>query len=473
MRSVALAAALTALTAGVQADLCTGTSKQINGNWYCQAVQRISYHGVGGRGTYKKVTGFNENTRTCSSVDFDFEGSLAPMDEDISFHFRGPVQLKQFAVYVPGASTQQKARSAKRTIHERRLGGHGHSAFHKRKDTVVPNNDIVQAEKRAVGDLVIATINGQVVSWINEYSGEPTPAVAVPAQNPSAAQATQPTVGSPSVVSPSFGSPSVGRPAQEQSRPKPSPSQSAPQPAGTGDWTQIAYYNAEQAIADGLVFLGHYGGQGSGVFDYAFGNSLSYLGSDGVSGCASPEVLRDVGIPSNKEFAIFSDKPCDGDNCGFVRPGTVAYEGFGGPSKAFFMEFSMPDDGRVGWNENMPAIWTLNAQIPRTLQYGDASCSCWTSGCGEFDLFEVLDSGNTRCKSTYHGPVHNQGGDSNYFVRPTSKTIKAAMVMHEGSIHIEILDDDTTFGASKSTSSIMGIADDARQNILTSIFDLA
>jgi hypothetical protein len=30
-----------------------------------------------------------------------------------------------------------------------------------------------------------------------------------------------------------------------------------------------------------------------------------------------------------------------------------------------------------------PAIWMLNAQIPRTTQYGPSDCSCWESGCGE------------------------------------------------------------------------------------------
>ena len=96
-------------------------------------------------------------------------------------------------------------------------------------------------------------------------------------------------------------------------------------------------------------------------------------------------------------------RECNND-CGFVRPGSVAYrlspnfcyvfmhtltvvsDGFDGADKVFLMEFSMPMDGTSGFNADMPAIWMLNAQIPRTLQYGNAACSCWESGCGEFDV---------------------------------------------------------------------------------------
>ena len=87
----------------------------------------------------------------------------------------------------------------------------------------------------------------------------------------------------------------------------------------------------------------------------------------------------------------------------------------------------MPMTGKKGFNGDMPSIWLLNAQVPLTSQYGtNAECSCWTSGCGEFDLFEVLDSGNTRCKSTLH--MAPAGGSSDYFKRPVKNTITAAVV---------------------------------------------
>jgi len=58
-------------------------------------------------------------------------------------------------------------------------------------------------------------------------------------------------------------------------------------------------------------------------------------------------------------------------------------DGIDGADKVILIEYSMPMDGKTGFNADMPSIWMLNAQIPRTLQYGDASCSCWESGCGE------------------------------------------------------------------------------------------
>ena len=145
-----------------------------------------------------------------------------------------------------------------------------------------------------------------------------------------------------------------------------------------------------------------------------------------------------------------SDKPCTSQHgsCGYHRPGTVAHHGFHGANKAFFFHFSMPDDGQTTTNiydpVNMPALWMLNAQIPRTLQYGNEECSCWTSGCGEFDIFEVLSPGETKCKSTLHG--NKAGGDSNYFDRPTAGAIKVAVVMFENNMHVKVLDEEFDFG---------------------------
>ncbi|EER40757.1 conserved hypothetical protein [Histoplasma capsulatum H143] len=213
------------------------------------------------------------------------------------------------------------------------------------------------------------------------------------------------------------------------------------------------YYNSAEGQADGLVFLNHHGGDKSGVFDYALGNSLSYASTDGCNGAASPMILADKLLPDNKEIVIMTDKPCNGD-CGTVRPGTVAYHGFDGDNKLFLTEFSMPNTGKTGWNEDMPAAWILNAAIPRTLQYGKPECSCWISGCGEFDVFEVLDAGNPRAKSTLHG--NRSGGDSHWFPRPISKTLKLA-VLFDGaanSVNIRILDDSFEFKPTLDGSEI-------------------
>jgi hypothetical protein len=296
-------------------------------------------------------------------------------------------------------------------------------------------------EKRAVGDWVTAVINGQTVSWQNAFGGGAAPAAATPAPSASGAKVAH---GANSWA------PSSKAPAsQAYSQPSAVPSSSP----GSKSWSRQAYYNAAQGVADGLVFLNNNGGQGSGIFDYTWGNSLAYAAADANTGSASPVPLADTLIDDNKEIIIMTDKPCNGD-CGAVREGTVAYHGFDGASKLFLVEFSMPLSGKTGFNADMPAAWLLNAEIPRTAQYG--SCSCWKSGCGELDVFEVLNSGNQKCISAWHG-LRSQG-DSDYFPRPVDGTMKAAVILDGDSstAHIVVLPDNTSFDTSLSDDAVSG-----------------
>lgn len=100
-------------------------------------------------------------------------------------------------------------------------------------------------EKRAVGDWVTATIDGQVVSWQNQYAGGPAPTSPTGAAAPAANPATGNQAGN--AASPAAPAPTVN--------------------LGSGTWGRQAYYNAASGVADGLVFLNNMGGQGSGVFD--------------------------------------------------------------------------------------------------------------------------------------------------------------------------------------------------------------
>ena len=153
----------------------------------------------------------------------------------VSVHFRGPLQLKQFAFYSPGSST-----SSKRNVRTK-ARRHNHQHFHARDKQIRGVQDKHEVEeKRAAGDMVTATINGQVVSWVNQYSGPGTGATATPEVDGATVTAASAT----SVESPI---PSVN--------------------AGPGNWARQAYYNAENGTDAGLVFLNHMGGQGSGVFD--------------------------------------------------------------------------------------------------------------------------------------------------------------------------------------------------------------
>ena len=120
---------------------------------------------------------------------------------------------------------------------------HGHQHFHARdRDLVEIQETHVVEEKRAVGDIVKATMDGQVVSWTNGYAG--------------------PGTASTSVVGAGYPADQVA-PSAAYSAPSSQPSMNA----GSGNWSRHAYYNADTQSADGLVFLNHNGGQGSGVFD--------------------------------------------------------------------------------------------------------------------------------------------------------------------------------------------------------------
>ena len=181
-------------------------------------------------------------------------------------------------------------------------------------------------------------------------------------------------------------------------------------------------------------------------------------------------------IEDDVEVIVMSGKSCDDGGCGYTRPGGVAYrntplsfrsdcichadnisDGFPGSFKIFLLEFSMPYTNMTGFNADMPAIWLMNAQIPLTSQYGEnPDCSCWTSGCGEFDLFEVLDSGNFRCKSTLH--MAPAGGSSDWFMRPTVESITAAVVLAGSNevVAIRVLGDGQSFDVSLSETVVNG-----------------
>lgn len=420
------------------ADQCASGSTLDGGNYFCQLVDAIQYSNVGHDGSYNKVTSMGSDG-SCASSPVSYTGSLAPLDEEVSLHFRGPITLKQVAAYTKSSSSAKK-----RATHSH--SRHGHKAFHARalKETV---------EKRA--DIVTATIDGKVVTWENNYFG--------PGGATSTAAAAAGAATSAASVAASSAAPAVAAAAVNQKQTVDS----------SADYTRIGYYNAESQTLDGLTFLGNYGGSGSGVFDNVFGNSLSYLNSEGTGGAASSSVLADALVGSNKEFAIFTDSECvEGDSCGYTRPGTVAYHGFDGADKVFLLEFGMPSDSTTGFNADMPAVWLLNAQIPRTLQYGEATCSCWTTGCGEFDIAEVLISGDDRCKSTLH--TNTPGGSSDYFARPTSGTIKLAVIFNsaDGTANIQKLSNDATFPSSLSSDQVTTFLNSVTGSLL-STFSIA
>ena len=73
------AVALFAATAYAQLE-CTDDG----GNWYCDLVNAITYTGVGGEGSYNKITNMDTSSGTCSSSPFGYSGSLSPLNEPVS-----------------------------------------------------------------------------------------------------------------------------------------------------------------------------------------------------------------------------------------------------------------------------------------------------------------------------------------------------------------------------------------------------
>lgn len=326
-------AALACLGALASAQNCQNGAVDDGGNWYCSPVKQITYTGWAGSGSYNKVTKMDPASGTCNSVPYSYSGSMSPMDEEVSLHFRGPMQLKQFAFYSPSASSSKA--KLKRHSHK-----HGHAHFHEHNKEVREARAHEQeqqkqqeqaVEARAVGDWVTVTMNGVAVSWINEYSGLTTTAA-------SAAASTQPAttlatttsaaaiVANINILKKSTTTTTIAaQTTTTVAAAAAASSSAAAAPAAAGSWTQEAYYNANTGFASGVTFLTHFGGTGSGVWDSAFGNSLSYASADGTAGSASPQVLKNTQLPSTAELVIMTDKSCTDGSCGYYRPGNVAY----------------------------------------------------------------------------------------------------------------------------------------------------
>ncbi|RDA92899.1 hypothetical protein CP533_3847, partial [Ophiocordyceps camponoti-saundersi (nom. inval.)] len=379
----------------------------IKGNWYCRQTNHIHYKGFHGSGAYDDVVSMPKNGQ-CGFASRPYRGRLAPLDEDLSIHVRGPCHLAAAAVYtLPREEEEVKPKSHK----PRKRSEDALNATTDREGVSPRNSSLRHGTAKRV--------RLPELPPITSHETPPTP----PRRTVYARRLSRPRHSGPNHITVHKGQ------ADEACEPE--------------DWERIAYYNASRQVVQNMRFLGNYGGQNSGVFDYTYGNSLSYLKADASGGAALPETLRNAVIPSRKEFAIFSAEKCDKASCGFSRAHDVAYKGFGGADKIFLFRFSMPLDNDRGFNGDMPAIWLLNGRIPRTVQYGN--CSCWTSKCGEVDLFEALHAGSDRCKSTFH--IKNGAGSSDWFKRPVDRYITLAAVFHHetASVVIKILPDHIHF----------------------------
>jgi hypothetical protein len=80
--SALIAAASNGVFAETSEQLCAGTSQEIAGNYYCQAVQGITYQMPGDAGSYQAPTSMPGGP--CSQSSVSYGSGVAPLDEDVS-----------------------------------------------------------------------------------------------------------------------------------------------------------------------------------------------------------------------------------------------------------------------------------------------------------------------------------------------------------------------------------------------------
>lgn len=233
----------------------------------------------------------------------------------------------------------------------------------------------------------------------------------------------------------------------------------------SGDWTRQAYYDGPLSTADNVTFLTN-----AGTNSTCLGKGLTYAGLDGISKAENPTVLAEnTLINSNEEFLIMLNVSCESSgfkkDCGVYREGIPAYHGFYGAVKMFLFEFKMPRETVITNNKtdyfDLPAIWILNDHIPRTSQYPtNANCSCWGTGCGEFDVFEAL---NYTEKDHLYSTIHDYQGSGDiqlgisvpgYIARNTNGIMKGGVAFDSKGTAVVWVSNSTSFDATISASNI-------------------
>lgn len=226
-------------------------------------------------------------------------------------------------------------------------------------------------------------------------------------------------------------------------------------------WSREAYYDSTSQTAENVTFL-----TGAGDSSPCLGKALTFASENGTGKADDSTILESNNLlASDEEVIIFSNVSCPKSGydkgCGVYRSGIPAYYGFEGDTKMFLFEFTMPTATEKNSssidNYDMPAIWLLNDHIPRTAQYPSSSssnCSCWASGCGEFDIFEVMNgTEKNHLYSTFHtfqgiedlGTGIQAGG---YIARDTSATMKGGVLFDSSGNTVVFMSNDTVFDSS-------------------------
>lgn len=166
----------------------------------------------------------------------------------MSLHFRGSLHLVQFAVYQLSASPKRDL--IKDSSHHLK-----HSHINKQHAGSEPEPEIVHRSSEpclkhgtckghidvAEKDIIYATIDGTLVSWINNWSSSGS--AASPTLIVTATRTHALPLGTTAVTSASKGY------------------------TDPGNYIRTGYYDAKSQHLEGLTFLGNKGGAGSGAFD--------------------------------------------------------------------------------------------------------------------------------------------------------------------------------------------------------------
>lgn len=236
----------------------------------------------------------------------------------------------------------------------------------------------------------------------------------------------------------------------------------------SSDWTRLAYYNATTQTADNVTFLTKAGDNST-----CLGKALTYASSNGTSEASDATVLAEgTLITSDEEYVIFSNVSCPSSGtskgCGVYRKGIPAFYGYTGVTKMFLFEFEMPtetQDNSTSFDYyDLPAIWLLNAKIPRTSQYpSNSNCSCWASGCGEFDIFEVMNgTEKNHLYSTFHTfqGIEDLGTGiqaDGYISRSTDSVMRGGVIFDSNGDTVVFMSNDTVFDSTIDADTLNGI----------------
>lgn len=168
-------------------------------------------------------------------------------------------------MYIPSSAVSK--RSNEDTPYEPEHHAHSH-AIHHGSSVHAAHSRLHKHAERAVGDIVTATIDGQVVQWVNEYAGPATQPVSLgnPAKSDSnTSQATSMALSvnvppsSSTLSSSKATSPYSSLPSATSSRNAFFTSAQVDASPRPGSWARQAYYNAGEGVSEGLTFLNHFG----------------------------------------------------------------------------------------------------------------------------------------------------------------------------------------------------------------------